>query len=104
MATMLSAARMALRITTDAYDPEILRLIDAAMRDLELSGIMVGTKPSGGWTDDDAIVTMAVLTYCRMRFGSPEDYDRVKSAYDEQKAQLQTATGYGRPGYIHGLL
>jgi hypothetical protein len=29
-----------------------------------------------------------------MNFGEPEDYDRLKASYDEQKAQLSTATGY----------
>lgn len=95
MATMLSAARMSLKITTTAYDAEIERLIDAAFNDLRISGIFVGLKPSGGWTDSDPLLTMAVLTYCRMRFGSPEDYDNLKAAYDEQKAQLQSTTGYG---------
>jgi hypothetical protein len=29
-----------------------------------------------------------------MSFGLPEDYDRLKRSYDEQKAQLSNATGY----------
>ena len=35
-------------------------------------------------------------TYCKAHFGSIEgaEYDRLKAAYEEQKAQLQTATGY----------
>ena len=32
-----------------------------------------------------------------VNFGSPSDYDRMKASYDEQKAQLQMATGYGLP-------
>ena len=42
----------------------------------------------------DALVTRAIITYCKMSFGLPEDYDRLKKSYDEQKAQLSNATGY----------
>ena len=42
----------------------------------------------------DALVTKAIITYCKISFGIPEDYDRLKASYDEQKAQLATATGY----------
>ena len=42
----------------------------------------------------DDICKQAVITYCKCHFGSPQDYDRLKAAYDEQKAQLSMATGY----------
>jgi hypothetical protein len=29
-----------------------------------------------------------------MQFGNPENYDKLKAAYDEMKAQLSMATGY----------
>ena len=41
-----------------------------------------------------ALVSQAVITYCRLNFGQPDDYDRLKRSYDEQKAQLRTNTGY----------
>ena len=42
----------------------------------------------------DAIVSRAITTYCKLNFGEPDDYDRLKRSYDEQKAQLSMATGY----------
>ena len=78
---------MALRITTTAYDTELTDLIEAAKLDLGVAGVLL---PSG--LDD--LVTRAIITYCKMSFGIPEDYDRLKAAYDEQKAQLSTHTGY----------
>jgi hypothetical protein len=48
----------------------------------------------------DPLVFRAVATYCRLHFGSPEDYDRLKSSYDEQKGQLITASGYGLSGVV----
>lgn len=86
---MLEKVKLALRIVTTAFDSEINDLIDAALADLGLAGVenLVQTDP---------LVIRAVTTYCKAYFGSPEDgeYDRLKAAYDEQKAQLQTATGY----------
>ena len=42
----------------------------------------------------DALVKTAIITYCKVRFGLPEDAERLKESYDEQKAQLSNASGY----------
>ena len=44
---------------------------------------------------EDALLIRAVITYVKAHFGEPDDYDRLKKSYDEQKAQLITASGYG---------
>lgn len=84
---MLEKVRLALRITSTAYDEDLQGLIDAALADLGLAGVLNEKVTS-------PLIQRAVITYCRCHFGSPEDYDRLKASYDEQKAQLQTATGY----------
>ncbi len=84
---MLSKVKMALRITTTAYDTELQGYIDAAKLDLGIAGVDVPATL-------DAIVETAIITYCRIHFGEPVDYDRLKASYDEQKAQLSMATGY----------
>ena len=86
MAT-LDKVKMGLRIKTTAYDEELADLITAAKLDLGIAGVEVPSTL-------DEIVTRAIVTYCKMSFGLPEDYDRLKRSYDEQKAQLVTATGY----------
>lgn len=86
MAT-IDKVKMALRISTNAYDQELTDLIAAARLDLGIAGVYVSSTL-------DEICTKAVITYCKMSFGLPEDYDRLKKSYDEQKAQLATATGY----------
>ena len=43
---------------------------------------------------DKPLIRRAVVTYCKVHFGEPDQYDRLKAAYDEQKAQLMTAYGY----------
>ncbi len=85
--TTLTAVKTALRITTTAYDSEISTLIDAALLDMGIAGV---TNDD----DTDALVLRAIITYCRLNFGQPDDYDKLKASYDEQKAQLGMATGY----------
>lgn len=86
MAT-LDKVKTALRITTDAFDDELTDLIEAAKLDLQIAGVTIPAEL-------DAIVTRAIITYCKMSFGIPDDYDRLKRSYDEQKAQMSTATGW----------
>ena len=86
---MLAIVKLALRVTTNAFDVEINGLIAAACADLGVVGVNVDA------TTNDALLTRAIITYCRMNFGSPEDYDRLKKSYDEQKAQMISCTGYG---------
>lgn len=85
--TTLDKVKMALRISTNAFDDELTDLIKAAESDLGIAGVQVPSTL-------DELCTRAIITYCKMSFGLPEDYDRLKASYDEQKAQLVTATGY----------
>ena len=84
---LLAATKLSLRITTNAYNTEIEALLSAARLDLGVAGVEL---PS----ESDALVNLACITYVKMHFGQPDDYDRLKASYDEQKAQLNTCTGY----------
>lgn len=88
---MLEKAKLALRITTNAFDSEISALIEAGVKDLGIAGVTEVVDAAS-----DPLVTRAVITYVRLHFGAPDDYDRLKASYDEQKAQLSMATGYTR--------
>ena len=83
----LDKVKMALRITTTAYDSELTDLIEAAKLDMGIAGVLLPSSL-------DELCDRAIITYCKMHFGLPEDADRLKRSYDEQKAQLITATGY----------
>lgn len=100
---MLARVKLAMRIQTTVFDEELLDLIRAAVADIAHAGVTVEFEPVASndgktvvdYTIDDPLVSRAVVTYCRAFFGSPDDFDRLKRSYDEQKGQLRESSGYG---------
>lgn len=84
---LVEKAKLALRIQKTAFDTEIDRLIDAAFQDMNIAGVIIPDSMT-------AIVETAAITYVAVHFGEPDEYDRLKRSYDEQKAQLSTCSGY----------
>lgn len=87
--TTLNKIKTSLRISTDAFDDELTDLISAGLADLGIAGV-----DGANAVITDPLVLRAVTTYCKANFGQPDEYDRLKASYDEQKAQLATATGW----------
>ena len=87
--TLLEKIKLALRITVSNYDSELTDLISAAQLDLGIAGVVVPETLT-------AIVERAIITYCKIHVSALSDgeWSRLKASYDEQKAQLVTATGY----------
>ena len=91
---MLPKVKLALRIVTNAFDEELEELIEAAKTDLGIAGVTLPVTTEG---NTDQICERAIILYCKLNFGDydrVEMWDRLKAAYDEQKAQLSMATGY----------
>ena len=86
---MLAAVKLALRITTTAFDTEIQQLIDAAAAEMATLGVVVATAAS-----TDPQICTAVIAYCKWQFGNNEDADRWRDIYHEKLAQLKMATGF----------
>lgn len=84
----LRIVKKALRIVTDAFDDEIELLIEACHKDLGIAGV------ESCLNSDDALVKMAVIAYCKWRFGSPDNATDMKELYEMQKAQLMVAHNY----------
>lgn len=101
---MLKEAKLALGITTQAYDARIAALLDAGAKDLrsvgvQFSGVVSFTVAVDGTVTDnstleDNLVKEAILTYVQMRFGNPPNYDQLLAAYENQKQKLANTTGY----------
>lgn len=91
VSNLLIRAKVMLRIITNAFDGEITGLIQAAVSLITTRGVTIAEN------DDhtvDPLVERAILTYVRVNFGEPSDYDRLKASFDEQLGQLMTTTGY----------
>lgn len=89
---LIDDVKMALRVTTTAYDAELNDLIESAKIDLGIAGV---TLPESEEIEDHVVET-AIKTYCKMNFGTPNPamWEILKKSYDEQKAQLSTSSGY----------
>ena len=94
-AELLSAVKLVLRrpAEEDDFDDEIKDLIEACLIDLGIAGV---DGPSA--VSSNPAIVQAVKTYCKAHFGFVERdlYERLKMAYDEQKAQLSMSDGFTR--------
>ena len=89
MLSALPRVKLALRLTEDDFDDQVLDLMESALQDLGIAGVN-GERA----LITDTLVRQAVITYCKANFGDTSDYDRLKASYDEQKAQLSMASGF----------
>jgi len=83
---MLSKVKLALRLSTNAFDSELNSLIEAGKKDIEMVGVR--------YRDNDPAMERAVILYCKLFFGEPDNFYNLKKAYDEQKAQLRENSMY----------
>lgn len=87
---LLDDAKLALRISSSAFDAEIADLIAAAQQDLILSGV----DPEKA-LEIDPLIKRAVITYVKANFGFDNpDADRLQRAYDMLKMHLTLSTEY----------
>lgn len=64
---LLDDVKVALRVTSNAFDPEIDALIAACQQDMRVRGL--GMAVDG----DDPLAKAAVLMYCKAHFGYDND-------------------------------
>lgn len=87
MNDILTKAKMAVMVSGDSYDIWLESLIESAKLDLGIAGVE--------YPEVDDLVTTAIITYVRMHFNAtPSEFDKLRGAYEMQKAQMMNATGY----------
>ena len=91
LTSLLEDAKLRLRLHTNAFDSEIKDLIKAAVTDLLRLNAM---QESQLVEELDPLVKRAVMTYVRAFFGTPEDPERLKEDYEDQKKMLMMTSGY----------
>lgn len=84
---MLEKIKKYLRISSIAFDEEITDLINAAKKDLEISGITVD--------EADELIIRAISTYCKANFGFDNpDSDKLQQSYNMLKIHLSLSEEY----------
>ena len=92
LSALLIDAKLKLRLHTNAFDNEITDLIEACAADLLHRNAIQQSQLAA--LPIDPLIKRAIMTYVRAYFGTPEDPERLKADYDEQKATLMMTTGY----------
>lgn len=87
---MLNTVKLALRITTDAFDEELNLLIAACKENMQGLGIIV--EETGGAYKPQ--ITLAVILFCKWKFGNNPDGDRWRDNYYATVAELKTMSGF----------
>jgi hypothetical protein len=91
MQTALEKVKVAMRRAgvNVGLDAEIVDLIETCLADLGIAGVNGANA-----IISDPLIRLAYITFCKLHDGEPDDYDRLKKSYDEQKAQLSMSSGY----------
>lgn len=100
LTSLLDDAKLRLRLHTGAFDDEVKDLIEAAAADLIRHNAIQESQLNADRVDP--LIKRAIMTYVRAYFGDPEDPERLKADYENQKAMLMTTSGYTDWGDIDG--
>ncbi|MGX5476014.1 head-tail connector protein [Bacillus toyonensis] len=88
---MLDVVKIALRITHNALDNEILDLIESGRHDLKLSGVS-GFKSND---DTDPLIKRAIIMYAKANFiADAKEAERFQLSYNMLKNHLTLAGDY----------
>lgn len=88
---LIDDVKLALRITSTAYDNEVLDLIDAARQDMILSGV----SADKAYEDTDPLIKRAITVYAKAHFGwNNPDAERLTDAYVMLKQHLSLSAEY----------
>lgn len=81
---LLDDIKLALRVTTDALDPEVEMLVSSALTDMERAGVNPALLAVDGKGDlPNGMVKNAVTTWCKANFGYDNaEAGRFEAVYD----------------------
>lgn len=95
---MLDKVKLALRISGSAFDDEVTDLINAAIADLRLVGIIVPENAGSPEATGDPLISRAIVLYAKAEFGFNDDAEKYRKAYDYLKCALSLAGDYIEEG------
>ena len=109
---MFQEVKAMLPVSGDDYDAEIILQIQACALDLTTSAeiTLPGTiaisrnETTGVVTDSstltDALIMVAIGTWCNMRIGNPPNYDNLLKAYESMKGSMRISSAYTTYGGV----
>jgi uncharacterized phage protein (predicted DNA packaging) len=85
--------KLALRISSDAYDTDVSDLIDEARRDLIVAGL--SEEVVNDEVEIDPLIKRAIRTYVKANFGwDNPDAEKLQQSYEMLKGHLSLAGDY----------
>lgn len=87
---MLSKVKLALQITTDVFDSDILDNIAAARAEM----IRAGVAPEKANSEDDPLITKAIKTFCQKEYNDDELSERFEQSWRYQLDNLRKSGEY----------
>lgn len=85
---LIDDVKLALRVTSTAFDAEIYDLIEASKTDLSIAGV-------DSIIETDPLIKRAIITYCKAYFGYDNpDADRFAESYKSLKIHLAISSDY----------
>lgn len=85
---MLEKIKQSLRIKNNAFNDEIMDLINACKKDLETAGVK-------NIDEEDSLIIQAVKTYCKANYGlDNKDSEKYQASYEMQKQKLSLCGDY----------
>lgn len=89
---LINDVKVALRVSSAAYDAEVAALVAAALADMRRAGV---PKAALSEESPDPLARMAVLLFCKARFGYDNDEaPRFEAAYRQTVADLASSPTY----------
>ena len=85
---MLEKIKQSLRIKNNAFNDEIMDLINACKKDLETAGVK-------NIDEEDSLIIQAVKPYCKANYGlDNKDSEKYQASYEMQKQKLSLCGDY----------
>ena len=85
---MLEKIKQSVRIKNNAFNDEIMDLINACKKDLETAGVK-------NIDEEDSLIIQAVKTYCKANYGlDNKDSEKYQASYEMQKQKLSLCGDY----------
>lgn len=85
---LFDLCKASLRIVDNAFDSELLSIINACYQDLIVSGVKIDRE------NIEPLIAQAVIFYCKANFGFRDDSEKYKLRYEQLKVSLSLSSKY----------